>query len=420
VPMSTDMDNQPGSSQENTLAQAIERLTAGESLDAILASTGADAEWLEPLLTAATAVHDLRDAVPIPSAEVSLARFLAQAEQTASEPPSEPALRHWWDSWAARLRLPASGGLRWASAAVSVILLFCALALGSALFLGSPTVMAAQNVLPGQLIYPVKRLGEEIYLWLPQSSESRSAKFAEYEKRREEEVRLLLNRRLEARVTFRGRVDALGSNHVIVNGISLQVVDDTQIEGSLATGARVLVEARTLHGGEIIAEHLVVEQPGRAPAVPSPTATLQPTATPTPRPMATLQPTVTNSPTPSATQSPTRTATATLRPTFTPTVAPTETLTPSPTATPEPTATATPTSLPADEKPELPGGDTNENDNDNSNTNDKDGDANDTEREDGGGTNNDNGDDNESDDDNHSAKVIEVTDQGATQTIKDI
>jgi hypothetical protein len=55
-----------------------------------------------------------------------------------------------------------------------------------------------------------------------------------------------------------------------------------------------------------------------------------------------------------------------------------------------------------------------------SDANDKDGDANDTESEDGGGTNNDNGDDNESDDDNHSAKVIEVTNQGATQTIADI
>ncbi len=414
------MDNQPGSSQENTLAQAIDRLTAGESLDTILASTGADAEWLEPLLTAATVVHDLRDTVPIPSAEVSLARFLAQAEQIASESPSEPAPRHWWDQWAARLRLPAAGGLRWASVAISVILLSLALTLGGALFLGSPTVMAAQNVLPGQLIYSIKRLGEQIYLWLPQSSESRSAKFAEYEKRREEEVRLLLDRRLEARVAFRGRVDALGASQVIVNGISLQVVDDTQIEGALATGARVLVEARTLHSGEIIAERLVVEQPGRAPAVPSPTATLQPTATPTPWPTATSQPTATNSPTPSATQSPTQTATATSRPTFTPTAVPTETLTPAPTSTPVPTATPTPTSLPPEETPELRGDDRNENDNDNSNSNDKDGDANDTESEDGGGTNNDNGDDDESDDDNHSAKVIEVTNQGATQTMNDI
>jgi hypothetical protein len=110
---------------------------------------------------------------------------------------------------------------------------------------------------------------------------------------------------LEARVTFRGLVEALDAGHVIVNGISSQVVDDTQIEGPLATGARVLVEARTLRSGEIIAICLVVEQPARAPTVPSPTAT------PTPRPTATSQPTVTNSPTPSATQSPTQTATAT-------------------------------------------------------------------------------------------------------------
>lgn len=414
MPMSTDMDNQPGSSQENTLAQAIERLIAGERPDTVLTSAGADAEWLEPLLTAATAVHDLRDAVPIPPAEVSLARFLAQAGQIASGSPSEPAPRPWWEHWAARLRLPAGGGLRWAPAAISVILLSFALALGSALFLGSPTVMAAQNVLPGQLIYPVKRLGEEIYLWLPQSSESRSAKFAEYEKRREEEVRLLLNRRLEARVTFRGRVDALGASQVIVNGISLQVGDDTQIEGPLATGAQVLVEARTLRSGEIIAARLVVEQPGPAPAVPSPTATPQPTATSTPRPMATSQPTATNSPTLSATPSPTRTATATPQPTFTPTAVPTETLPPSPTATPEPMPTATPeltatdtsTSLPAEETPESPGDGTHENDNDNSNANDKDGDANEAESEDGGGTDNDNSNDNESDE-----KVLEDVDR---------
>ncbi len=76
----SDIRRQSELSQEEILEGAIERLATGESLDAILASSSADADWLEPLLTTATDVRGLRQTVAVPPAESSLAAFLAQYE----------------------------------------------------------------------------------------------------------------------------------------------------------------------------------------------------------------------------------------------------------------------------------------------------------------------------------------------------
>ena len=59
----SDINRNLDTTQEETMEQAIERLMAGESLGTILASSGPDSEWLEPLLVLASGVHDLREAV---------------------------------------------------------------------------------------------------------------------------------------------------------------------------------------------------------------------------------------------------------------------------------------------------------------------------------------------------------------------
>jgi hypothetical protein len=395
--MNTDMHSEPGTWQENTLAVALERMAAGESLTAILAEAGADAEWLEPLLSAASAVHGLRKVVPAPAAEASLAHFLAQAERMRVQVTPQPAQRRWWEGWADSLRLPSIAFPRLAAMAASALLAILALTLGTALFLGSPATAAAQNVLPGQLAYPIKRLGEEIYLHLPQSEQSRSTRSAEYDGRRRDEVRVLLNRHLEACVTFRGEVEVLSATEAVVGDISVQFVDETWIEGLLAVGTQVLVEACTEGSSGLVADHIVVEQPAQPTATPSPTPTPQPTSTPTVTPQPTATPTLMPSALPAPTEIvPEADATDEVA---TEAAAVDDLRTPTPTQEPEPTATFAP--APTEEPPELPGEGGNENDgggngndgNDNSNDNEgngNDGDGNSNDNEGNGNDNDDN------------------------------
>jgi hypothetical protein len=392
--MNTDMHSEPGTWQENTLAVALERVAAGESLTAILADAGADAEWLEPLLSAASAVHGLREVVPAPAAEASLARFLAQAERIRVQVTPRPAQRRWWEGWADSLRLPSLAFPRLAAMAASALLAILALTLGTALFLGAPATAAAQNVLPGQLAYPIKRLGEEIYLHLPQSEQSRSTRSADYDGRRQDEVRTLLNRHLEACVTFRGEVEVLRAAETVVGDISVQLVGETRIEGPLAVGAHVLVEACTQSNGVLAARHIVVEQPAQPTATPSPTPSPQPTSTATVTPQPTPAPTLT----PSAVPAPTEMvpeAAATDEVTTEP-AADDELHTPTPTREPEPTATFTP--APTEETPELPGEGGNENDGGGNEGNDNGGNDNSNDNEGNSNDGNDNSNDNEGND----------------------
>jgi hypothetical protein len=409
-------------SQEDKLEQALERLSAGESLDAILASSGPDAVWLEPMLALAVGVRDLRETLSVPAAEASLARFLGEAGRIASDLPAEPAPRPWWQRLVDGLRLPTVGVPRLAGTAVSVALTVIALMVGSAFFLGANSTAAAQSVLPGQPLYPIKRFGEEMLLQLPQSSESRGAKTTEYDQRRRDEVHLLLDHHLEARVSFRGVVETLDASQVVVSGVSSQLTDETQVDGPLAVDAQVAVQARTVRDGTLFAERVVVERPAPPTPTPSPTVTPQPTVTPTATPSVTGTPTST--PTSTATGTPTEEPTP--EPTATPTAASPERSLPPPTETREPTASPTPALEATEQIPEpTEGGEDdnanqdgsddggNSNDNHNGNDNGDDGNENDTGGDGGSGSNEDDGQDgggDNSNEDNANDNSVSVTD----------
>jgi hypothetical protein len=384
----SEIHQQPEPSQEEILEQAIEQLSAGESLDAILTSSGSDAEWLEPMLVVAAGVRGLRESVPVPPAEASLAAFLAQAERIAPAPAVPPAPRPWWERLAEGLRLPAGGFPRLAITAAATLLAVVALTVSSAFFLGTDSA-AAQNVLPGQPLYPIKRLGEEMILRAPQSSESRGARTSKFETRRRDEVETLQDHHVEARVEFRGEVEDLSSDQVVASGITLIITDDTQIDGPLAVGAWVFLVVRTVHDGPPLAQRIVVVQPAPPTPTPSPTATptWTPSATPTPTATATLTPTPTQEPTPT----PEPTATHTLAPTATPDRSASDAREPTTEETPEP---------PEEEENE------NENENEDEdededagngpdNGDDGDGNENNNEEEEDGNDNEDDGDDNE-------------------------
>jgi len=328
----SEKNQQPELSQQEILEQTLERLSAGESLDAILTSSGPDAEWLGPMLSVAAGVRDLRESVPAPPAEAGLSAFLAAAEGMAPAPPAGLAPRPWWERLADSLRVSAGGFPKLATTAVTALLAILALMLTSAFLLGT-NAAAAQGVLPGQPLYPIKRLGEEMVLRLPQSSEVRDSRFVEFEERRRDEITLLLDHRLEARVTFQGEVEAISADQIVANSITLHITDRTQIEGPLAVGAQVIIMARTVRDGSLIAENILVVQ----------------TAPPTPTPIATPSPTSTAKATATATSTPTQEPTPTAEPTATPTHTPNRSESDA-----RHTPSSTPTPVTSEETPQTP------------------------------------------------------------------
>ncbi len=407
----SEINQQAESSQEDSLEQAIKRLNAGESLETILANAGSDAGWLEPMLSVAAGVRDLRKTVPVPRAEASLAAFLTQAERLA------PTSRPWWERLADSLRVPAARFPRLATTAITTLLVVLALMLTGAFFLGTNTA-AAQGVLPGQPLYPIKRLGEEMVLRLPQSNEVRDSRFVEFEERRRQEVNLLLDHRLEARVAFRGEVEAISTDQIVANSITLQITDRTQIEGPLAVGAQVLVVARTVRDGSLIAEKIKVEEPAPPTATPLPTATTTATPSATPAATATATVTPTQEPTPEPTVTPTLRAEPqgeVVAPTDTPDRSESDTRRPAPTPTPIPAPTEETLKPPEEGENENEGGEQ-ESEHDDGNDgldNSDDGNGNDNGDDDGsnsGDDGNDNGD--ASDEDNDSGNDNERSDDG--------
>jgi uncharacterized membrane protein YgcG len=299
--MSADMQRDPEPLQENVLAQALQRLAAGESPEAILAGAGPDVDWLAPLLAVAAAVRDMREAVPVPPADGSLARFLAEAGSLAVAGPAEPAWRRAWRRLVDALHFPIPGP-RLVSPLVSAALAFMVVVLAGALYLGTPAAAAARGILPGQPLYALKRAGEELYLRLPLTGAGRDAMAAQYAERRRDEVRQLLDRRLEARVAFRGKVERLEAGAVVVDGLTARLTGDTRIQGLLAVGAQVRVEARTTGGQGLAADRIVVEVP--APPTPAPSLTATPSPTPAPSPTGTATGAPSPTPRPTATRTP--------------------------------------------------------------------------------------------------------------------
>jgi len=128
---------------------------------------------LEPILrVAVSAQSDLAVALPLHTRTRIRARVMAEWDR-----------RHQPKRW--NFRLPSLIPTwtlfpQWAFAAAILVL---ALALG-----GLGTNAAAVNTVPGDVLYPVKELREEVQLWFARSPESKVEMYTSFVKKRVEEV----------------------------------------------------------------------------------------------------------------------------------------------------------------------------------------------------------------------------------------
>ena len=307
---------------DTALDDCMNLLRAGASTADCLARYPEHAEELRPLLSLASAVKAVPTPRPDPAAVRANRQRMLDAVPTAATRRQRrgPAAFAWF--WKLSSALQVRPLLRTAltlAAAVVVV----SLATG-VLF------TSAADSLPGQALYPVKRFGENVRLSLTLNPAARQELQTEYALERRHEVRQVLAAGQRAALEFRAELEEIGDDYWIIGGLKVMLDSDTLVEGHVAVGAMVIVQASSSGDGTLWALKLqVLTNPllltPVITAIPTPT----PTATPTPSTTPTPAPTVT--PTPSTT------------PTSTPTVTPTPSPMPTETSTPLPTATSTPT-----------------------------------------------------------------------------
>ncbi|MDX2141160.1 MAG: hypothetical protein SF123_23960 [Chloroflexota bacterium] len=271
-----------------TVNAAIDRLNAGMSMEDCLRDFPDDASQLRPLLESGLLVRRI-----LPS-ETELAaarsRSAERLEQALAQTPrrTQPVVRPF--IW------------RMAQVAALFLLLF------------GVTGLTAESSLPGDTLYPLKRLTEGARMLLTGAS---------FDERRISEIQTLLAQGRTETVQFSGVVEATGERWQ-VEGIP--IMPPASVSDDIQVGDRVQVAGETTLEQVVRATSIVLLDDNTLPLTPSATPTV----------------------TVSATQMPTATvtATATASPTITPLASATRTPSSSPTITPLPSATASATTVP--------------------------------------------------------------------------
>jgi uncharacterized membrane protein YgcG len=272
------MNNKFTHAPEDKLEEALALLAAGIPLAEVLAEAGNDASWLRPLLQVATEVGELRAALPLPPPEASLQRMLNYSQELSKA--ARPQARAEAPGWLSALSQFLLGGWlpRLAAGAVTALVVVA--------LLGGTLTVLAQRSLPGQSLYPLKRLGEAFQLSLTQDPASRTRLQENFNQRRQQEAQLLLQQNVAATVRFEGEIEAQTAESLTLAGLTVQLTSQTKISGNLAVGAKVSLEAQTQPPDSLVALSVNVVEP--APPTPLPTSTS--TSTPTPLPTATATP----------------------------------------------------------------------------------------------------------------------------------
>ncbi|MBI4732262.1 MAG: hypothetical protein HY781_09100 [Chloroflexi bacterium] len=290
----------------DALDVCLKSLKDGETLEAVLARFPHLAAELRPLLEAAQAAWMLGQfdspvgLVTRGRARVSSVHFRA----------GKPQAVRWIlrPSWRVALT-------------VLIVVAFLALSTNSA-FAG------AAQALPGDTLYPLKRVIENIQLVLTTDPSQRQVLQEEFNQHRvNETLALILSGRVEV-VEFNGIVSSQTQNGWVVAGIPVNVSSLTLIDGAIRIGVEASVSGETQPDGSILAITIVAgdESDLQVTQIPEPIETNETAAIETDEAEATE----------TAEAEATETAEATLR----------ATKTPKPTRTPKPTNTHRPIKTP--------------------------------------------------------------------------
>lgn len=320
---------------ENALDDCLAQLHAGASVEECLVSHPKHAEALRPLLSMASAVQGV--SAPRPSSAAFFANQQRMLEAAQAKAAGQQAPRPFIFGWVVPGWLSLGGLLNrpLIRAAMTMAVLILVMALGTA-----SLVTISADSLPGDSLYSIKRMSENVRLSLTVTASARQQLLAEFAQTRQDEVRAVLDSGRLAVVEFQGLLEEIGDGFWLVGGLRVELDASTIVKGQPAVGAMVLVQASSPGDGTLQALRLEVKD-----ELGLPTATVENTDSPTPSPTP-LSPTptwtATQTPTRTPEPTPTATSTASHTPLPTPTQEPEPTDTPAPTNTREPVPTDTP------------------------------------------------------------------------------
>jgi hypothetical protein len=153
----------------------------------------------------------------------------------------------------------------------------------------STTVIASASSLPGDPLYPVKLVSEQVQLMVARGEAQRATLEVRFEERRLQEAQMVVQTNRRARLYFSGTVEEVTPDFLRIGRLVVHLdKETTQVEGAPMAGATIKVVAISPGTGNLIA--LEVQVLGIP--TPRPTPTLQltpapadtPTVAPTPRP----------------------------------------------------------------------------------------------------------------------------------------
>jgi hypothetical protein len=228
------------SAETERLAELLDAWLDG---DAVAAPSGE----LSELLAAAAHVRLLTDVAPPPSGlNRGRAAFVAAGVRQAEDATRVGFLPGLFTAF---------GRYRMAPLTMMVALL---------LLSGVVTTARAQSSLPGDLLYPVKRLTETVQVAITRGND-RVAVRAELQQRRLDETQLLLERHRAAPVAFEGRAELSADGLWRVGGVVVQFSGG--LPEGLAAGAVVSVAGLTDPDGVVRVSSLRVLTPADVPVI---------------------------------------------------------------------------------------------------------------------------------------------------------
>lgn len=236
------------------LDRCVERLHAGLSVDDCLLAYPEHKEALKPLLETALQASQLPvfDARPGPF-QVGRQRLLdtIATQQVVEDEKPTNSFDH-LSRYAEQVNEPlqnvfVGNGAKNKKLVLSIVMSFV-------VFVFLLVVSDASVVtLPGDPLYPMKRVQEDVRLILALDDVERQQLQEQFLQERHREVRALINLRRCEVVEFAAEVDRVNPQHWLVGGLHVFVDKDTFFEGSVTSGTLVKVEIQVMPDGRLIA-----------------------------------------------------------------------------------------------------------------------------------------------------------------------
>jgi hypothetical protein len=246
---------------EFLLAECLDQLEEGESLQSILDTHPQQANRLKPLLQAALVSRSLPK--PEPSREAVQSgknRLLAEVdslrlENKFSKNRTKPADAR----YTGRLLEKIHRFIEKENIDMKLVPRLAIYVLITALVGGFFSISASASSLPGDPLYGLKLGWEQVQMAFTFDDDAQEELEEEFESERLFEVEELLEEGREEEIEFSGTIEEMGSSAWIISGITVQIDQDTELEGILEVGTLVEVEAMTQEDGSLLALEISAE-----------------------------------------------------------------------------------------------------------------------------------------------------------------